>query len=265
MIWTEAEALLLIERCIALAVLLQTLELWLIRERLSDTGIWRWPLLRAEHRSLPSVLRRMFARVLPYDAFRVLLAVRAIAAFVMLGAGGVWLAPVLLLSQVAICVRFRGTFNGGSDYMSVAILLALSFAWTANLARAALAYVAVQATLSYCIAGLVKLRHPAWRDGSALAGFLEVARERHGAPAWLARALGTPFRSRLLARCLIAFECGFPLAWLDPRICLVLLAAGLCFHLGNSVVFGLNRFFFAWAAAYPALYYCSQLLGASSA
>jgi hypothetical protein len=32
------------------------------------------------------------------------------------------------------------------------------------------------------------------------------------------------------------------------------MAAGLVFHAGNAYVFGLNRFFFAWLAAYPAIY-----------
>jgi hypothetical protein len=41
----------------------------------------------------------------------------------------------------------------------------------------------------------------------------------------------------------------------------LLLGLGLCFHLGAWLVFGLNRFVFVWAAAYPALLWCSQMLG----
>ena len=65
-----------------------------------------------------------------------------------------------------------------------------------------------------------------------------------------------------LAWSVIGFECLFPLAWFDPRLCLLLMAAGAGFHLLNSYVFGLNRFLFAWLAAYPALWFCSQLVAA---
>jgi hypothetical protein len=148
--------------------------------------------------------------------------------------------------------------------MSVVLLLSLSLSGSPTLTRAALAYVAVQATLSYCIAGFAKLRSAEWRDGRALTQFLELAVQRHGAPRVIATALTTPRRSQLLALTTLGFECSFPLAWLDPRICAAYLALGLCFHLANDVVFGLNRFCFAWAAAYPAVLFCSQLLGSSA-
>jgi hypothetical protein len=251
-------------RGIALAVLLQTIELWQLRAYLSNDGIWRWSILRREHATLPALVRGPLAVLLPYRPFLALLAIRSLCASWMFVAGDPALAPVLLLSQVAICIRFRGTFNGGSDYMSVLILLALSFAGSPSLTRGALAYIAVQTTLSYCIAGLAKLKQSAWRDGRALGVFLDLATRRHGSPRWIARAAGTQRRCQLLALALMTFECGFPLAWLDPRVCAAFLAIGLGFHLANSLVFGLNRFFFAWAAAYPALLFCSQLLGSSA-
>ena len=40
----------------------------------------------------------------------------------------------------------------------------------------------------------------------------------------------------------------------------LLFGVALGFHLANVYAFGLNRFLFAWLAAYPALYYCSSLL-----
>lgn len=266
MSWPAAVALAWVARGIALAVLLQTLELWLVRARFSDTGIWRSSILRPEHAALPALLRWLLAGLLPYRAFLTLLAVRiACAAWMLLaGTDALWLAPVLLVTQIAICVRFRGTFNGGSDYMTVLILLALSAAASPSLAHAALAYIAVQTTLSYCIAGLVKLKEPAWRDGGALRAFVELAVQRHGAPRWILELLSTRRRSQLLAFLVIGFECSVPVAWLDPRICAAFLTAGLGFHFANSVVFGLNRFFFAWAAAYPAVYFCSQWLGSSA-
>ncbi|HET6335280.1 MAG TPA: hypothetical protein VFG30_18775 [Polyangiales bacterium] len=264
MSWSEHDALAWVARGVALALVLQTVELWQLRALFSERGVWRWSILRAEHATLPALLRWPFGFVLPYQPFLALLAVRAALATWMLISGSPALAPVLLFTQLAICVRFRGAFNGGSDYMSVLVLLALSFAQTPLLTRAALAYVAVQTTLSYSIAGFAKLKSAAWRDGRALRSFVELAVERHGAPRWLLDRLTTGRRSQLLALGVIAFECSFPLAWSDPRVCAAYLALGLGFHLANSVVFGLNRFFFAWAAAYPAVFFCSQLLGSSA-
>ena len=257
--FSESLALDWTQRLIALAVLLQTVEQLQIRRVCADDGIWRGSILRREQAQLPWFLRVPLASVLPYRGFVALLGVRLIAAAALLATGWAPLAVVLLICQVAICVRFRGTFNGGSDYMSVLILLALSVALHPLLARAALAYIAVQLALSYVIAGLVKLRRREWRNGVALGSFLRS--ERYGAPAWLHR-FATPRRCQLLAIAVIAFETAFPIAFIDPRLALAMITIGVCFHLANTLVFGLNRFLFAWSAAYPALLFCSQLLDA---
>lgn len=254
------------ERAIALAVLLQALELLCSRAAFSDSGIWRWELLRREHGALPAPLRWLFAVVLPYRRFLALLGLELILA-VLLGLGVSAAAVPLLLAQVAVCVRFRGTFNGGSDYLTVLILMALSFAWFCNArenpiaGKAALAYIAVQGTLSYFIAGLAKLKEAAWRSGEALQSF--VSSSQYGAPPFVRRLLASRRRCQLLSWSVLLFECGFPLAWLSPRLCLALLAMGFLFHLGNSLVFGLNRFLFAWSAAYPALLFASLMLRAA--
>jgi hypothetical protein len=87
--------------------------------------------------------------------------------------------------------------------------------------------------------------------------------DHYGSPAWV-RRLATPRRCQLLAIAVIAFETTFPLAFIDPWLSLALIGIGLCFHVANAIVFGLNRFLFAWASAYPALLFCSQLLDASA-
>jgi hypothetical protein len=262
MTWSPASAITWSERAIALAVLLQTLELWQIREAYADTGIWRWSTLRAEHRGLPAPLRGLFALLLPYRCFLGLLIARLLAASLLFGFGTSSVLPGLWLSQLAIAVRFRGTFNGGSDSMTLLILLALSIASFAPqqplLQSACLLYIGVQASLSYFVAGLAKLKEADWRRGAALPSF--VLNTPYGAPVWTRALVGRAHVSMLLSWGVMAFECLFPLSWLDPRVCLGFLAIGAGFHLANALVFGLNRFLFAWAAAYPALLYCSQWL-----
>jgi hypothetical protein len=118
----------------------------------------------------------------------------------------------------------------------------------------------VQLTLSYFIAGAVKLQNPDWRSGRALASF--VGSGRYGTPAWLVRAISTGPRPALAAWGVMAFEGGFPLALVSPAVAAALLALGVLFHLGNAAVFGLNRFLLAWLAAYPSLLYFSAALSA---
>jgi Vitamin K-dependent gamma-carboxylase len=254
----------LTERLIALAVALQTLELLQIRAVCADHGVWRFALLRAEYALLPFPVRQLCELCCPYRPFLTLLCVRLGCALLLLGTGLSGVLPLLWASQALICIRFRGSFNGGSDSMSMVVLTAGSVAAISGHAvwadKLALYYIAVQVTLSYVVAGLAKLQHADWRDGRALQHF--VAAGAYGVPESLGRArwLRNQGLCRLLAWGVIGFECLFPCAWLGPRACLIMLALGLTFHAVNAFVFGLNRFVFAWAAAYPALLYCTQSL-----
>jgi hypothetical protein len=256
-----SEAVSWTQRLLALALLLQTIE-WLQARRLcADDGVWRWQVLKAEQRELPFGLRALLAPFMPYRGFLALLWCRVVLV-ALLAVGWGWAAPLLLVSQLAICVRFRGTFNGGSDYMSVVVLLSLTgcqaLARWPSLAKACLAYACVQLVFSYFIAGVVKQQNRDWRTGKALASF--VGSGLYGTPAWLVRALSTGSRPTLASWTVMGFECGFPAALLSPVAAASLLLLGALFHLGNAAVFGLNRFLFAWLAAYPSLLYFSAAL-----
>lgn len=258
---TPAEALLWTERLLALALGLQSIELLQLRRHYADDGVWAWPVLRAEHRELPAPLRWCFALLLPYPVFVSLLVLRLPLAL-LLALGQAWSAPLLLVSQLAIGARFRGTFNGGSDYMSVAILLALSlaagFGAEPRALVASLGYVCVQLVFSYFIAGTVKLTKQPWRTGEALSTLLRT--NRYGTPPWLQQLAARPAIARSGAWLVMLFECGFPASLLGPWVAVPMLVVGALFHVGNVLAFGLNRFFFVWLAAYPSLLYFSAQL-----
>lgn len=257
-----AEAVSLTERLLGFALLLQTVELLQLRRHVADDGVWAWEVLAAEHAELPAPLRWLFALLLPARRFVSLLWLRGLLA-VALAAGIGLSAPALLLTQLAICARFRGTFNGGSDYMSVVVLLGVSgaacFASSPRVVTACLGYVCVQLVFSYFVAGVIKVAQPSWRSGSGLGRLLSA--NRYGTPPWLARLGTRPALGAVASWAVLAFECGFPLALLGPRIALIFLGLGALFHVGNLVAFGLNRFLFAWLAAYPALWFFSGELG----
>jgi hypothetical protein len=257
-----AESLGWTQRLAALAVALQTLELLKVRRVLADDGVWRWDILQREHAELPGPLAWLFARILPYRELIALLWLRVLLS-VLLALGHGWAALLLFVSQLAICVRFRGTFNGGSDYMTMVVLSALTIAGlfprSPTLVRACLGYVCAQLVLSYVIAGVAKLRQGAWWNGSLLKTL--VATSRYGTPSWLAKAVGRV--APLLSWLVMLFECAFPIALAGPRAALAFTVTGALFHLGNALTFGLNRFLFAWAAAYPALLHFSGALAAA--
>src|SRR5690606_25946736 len=89
-----------------------------------------------------------------------------------------------------------------------------------------------------------------WWSGQELRAILH-AHKYFAAP--FARDL-KPWMYRWLARATIVFECTFPLALFDRRVCAVYLVLGFFFHLANAAVLGLNRFLHIWLAAYPAVY-----------
>jgi hypothetical protein len=239
---------------LVVATLLQTAELIQLRPAWDDSGVWAWSTLSKE---LPAFLRIF----LNARGFTGVLFVRVAASLILLLIPSqASLLAILFLTTWLIAIRWRGTFNGGSDSMTAVVALGLWLARVAGdeawLVHGALAFIAVQLTLSYFLAGMAKVRNPQWRSGEALPALFEIS-VYASPPEWVGKTLSDPRRARYLAWALMAFELGFPLAWLGPWICFPFLAAGIAFHLVNFKVLGLNRFFWAWLAAYPALYFWS--------
>jgi hypothetical protein len=245
----------LTELLAALAVVQGTLELLARRAALADDGTWRWSTLAPELRGLGPVLA--------YRPFLAVLALRLVAAALLLAGVRGAVAPVLWVTSLLVNLRFRGTTNGGSDMMLMVVLSALVVAHLGAgsevLVRAALLYVAAQGVMSYFIAGVAKLGSPAWRDGTAVARLL--ATPHFGVPSALALALDAPGRRRLAAWGILAFECVVPLALLAPHAMLVYVVLAALFHVVNAWAFGLNRFLLVWSATWPAMMFASSLMG----
>lgn len=148
-------------------------------------------------------------------------------------------AVMMLVGTWGIAVHWRGTLNGGSDFMTFHVLAAWSVALMYEPAqRYAAIYISIQVILSYTVAGLAKVANAGWRDGSALPQILErygIERRMPAFVSWL----------------LIVYELSWPLAFWHP---LPWVLTGFCFHLINAYALGLNRFFWIWLAAYPALF-----------
>jgi hypothetical protein len=252
------------------ATFFQSLECLKIRSTWTERGIWRWSILRRDLDRLPHVIRFLFDTVLKEKGFTLLLAGRLFASISLffhpflfnMGSHAYSIsAGIIFISSWLISIRWRGSLNGGSDSMTAIVALSV---WIASLfpnypivTQGCLAFLAVQLTASYWIAGLVKLKNPVWRNGKALPQFFNVP-GYNSPPEWVHLLFRKPGIAKVSCVGVILFECLFPLAWLSPTICAVFLISAFAFHLMNFWIFGLNRFVFAWLAAYPALYFWSQ-------
>ena len=253
------------ERLIAVAVILQSIELLQIRFAFRCDGIWSWSNLRRDFEEFPRWILWVLDQTLRDDRFPFLLVSRILFALSVFMIPNFFTIAYLCISHLLVCGRFRGTFNGGSDYMTTVVLsgvfLGRAFAGhDAVWISVSLAYVGLQLSLSYFIAGISKLKKRNWRSGKALRVFFQS--EYYGVPKAMRKRVarsGSNLFLIALSAGMIAFECLFPAALVSPSVCTVFIAVALIFQLGNAWIFGLNRFLWAWGAAYPALVWCSHL------
>ena len=253
-------ALRAVEALLAVSVTLQTLEHLATRRALSPKGVWSWSVVREEFAALPRALRRALDALLDWPAVLGLLGVRLAAALALGAWGGAVPAALVFASTALVCLRFRGLYNGGSDYMTVHVGLALTvarlFSEDTLVVDGALGWIALQTLLSYGMAGLVKVRAPAWRSGDALAAFLSSS--RYAVPLAVQRLAASKSVMRIASLGVMGFEVSAGVVLFAPEnVVYVWLGLAATFHLVNAWVFGLNRFFFAWLAAYPAVVYWS--------
>lgn len=191
---------------------------------------------------------------------RWLFAARLVLAFLLLiGLPPVWVEGMMLLVSLAILYRFDGPYNGGSDRMSLLLLVCLFLAHLAPTPywqEIALGYLAVQLLLSYAVAGWVKLANPDWRNGQALKDVFEFS--VYPVSETIRSWANSPRLLLLLSWTSMLFEMLFPMALFDADSLKVALLLAALFHLVNGCIFGLNRFFWTWIAAYPCLIWFQQ-------
>jgi len=249
-----------LEVLLAWSMLLQTLEYWRIRRAMAVQGLWAWPVQRNDipPGAVQNLLDMLFAdRVMHWH---LLLRLPVLLLLAWQGSN-LALAVVLFVSHVLMLIRWRGAFNGGSDFMTLVALSGLLLAELVQLGgdpylawRAGLWYVCLQSITSYFMSGWVKLMQPEWRNGQAMTIFLNAA--IYG-PLPPNSGLRKPWLARSGAWAFIAWECAAPLALLHPLVALVFCFIALLFHFLVFWFFGLNRFFWAWVVTFPAILACS--------
>lgn len=186
-----------------------------------------------------------------------------LSVLLLLGIQSPLVCAALLVNALLILRRFQGPYNGGSDLMSLLIIVSLCLVrWlpSAQWQEYAFGYLALQVIFSYFKSGWAKVVHRDWRTGRALQDVFafsvypvsEATRARLARPRLLCA----------MAWAVILFELLFPLALVSRATLAVGLAVALSFHVANFVLFGFNRFVWVWLAAFPSVIWLqARLLG----
>jgi len=250
----------LVQSIIAIAIFLQSLENIILREYFSENGIWRWSETIQDLNFLPRPILKVFDFLLKDKHFTFLIWARLICSFLLIFYASVFFILILFLSSFFIAHRFRGSFNGGSDYMSLIILSALSvqaFVPITLVTKGVLWYIGLQAATSYFNAGIAKLKLSTWRSGQALSIFIQSP--NYNPPLLIKKLLNQKPIALIGSWVIILFEVSFPMVLIqkNTEYVLIWLLLGFIFHFINVFIFGLNRFLVVWLATYPAIYFCT--------
>lgn len=177
-----------------------------------------------------------------------------LCALVIFGVAQPWPLAGLALLSLAMLGRFQGAYNGGADRMALLALWCLTLcrflpapAWR----EIAFGYLGAQLVLSYFVSGWVKLLNPDWRSGRALGQVFRFS--AYPASEDLRRWARRPRLLLAMSWAVMLFEVAFPLTLAARPALAAGLVVAAAFHLANAWLFGLNRFFWTWLAAYPAL------------
>jgi hypothetical protein len=257
---TLPQALRWTEFVFAWSLALQTLEYLRMGAATHPEGLWSWTLQR---RDIPvAAVRRALDVLFHPVVHQGHLVVRLLLAVLLCVSGGSWgLIAFLFVGNLLILIRWRGAFNGGSDFMTLVVLTGLLIAYTVGTwvdaelgVRAGLWYICIQSVTSYFMSGAVKLLRVQWRNGEAMTIFLNAAIYGPLPPQhWLRHRVWAMLGSWGF----IAWECAFPFALVGPWHAVAFCAVAAVFHFLVFWFFGLNRFFWAWMASFPAIVWCA--------
>jgi len=255
-------ALRTVELLCAASVALQTAENLVNLPALSETGTWRWSLVRRDLAQLPPPLLAVFDALMSPRSLALLSIMQLSCALAMFVDPRACWAMACFVTSLIFAIRLRGSVNGGSDSITLITLACVTLGrgldHDGRVVVGALIYIALQSIASYVIAGVVKLRSSRWRAGEALRRFADGAAVGPP-PGALRPLLRGPF-ARAASFCVIAFELSAPVALASPRFALMFVSGGLFFHALNAYILGLHRFFWAWLATYPAILFTATLL-----
>lgn len=146
---------------LCLSMIFQSLELLVLCFRGDLLKIWSFENLKDDLK---------FKIIFSERSFKLILVLELITSMYGLFNPSAPLIGILFLTHLLICIRFRGTFNGGSDMMTFVLLTGVFISLCSEseqTQKLGLIYITINTLFSYFKAGISKLIRSEWRKGEA--------------------------------------------------------------------------------------------------
>lgn len=245
-----SSTLLITSRLLAFTIFLQGIEYFLISRKKVFQKVWSFENLKNELKS-----RFLFSDL----SFKVTTLIQIACALLGFIFPHVGFFVVIFITSLLITIRFRGSFNGGSDMMSFVVLtgvLISLLAKTPEVEKFGLIYIGIHGMYSYFKAGIAKIRQKDWREGKAVQGFTNVSLYPE-----IRNLKMSSKMSLVLGWLTILFELGIVSVLIFPKVIGLYFVLAIIFHLMVFASFGLNRFFWIWMCAWPSIFFTVTQIG----
>jgi hypothetical protein len=245
-------------RLLAFAMLIQAVEYIILTMRPSFSNIWSDRNVLPELKASLPLNSKIVSILFSATNFKKVVFLQVIAAIITLVFPVSAALGFLFITHLIICIRFRGTFNGGSDMMTFVVLTGMIVA-ACGFEKAGLVYIAIHSLYSYFKSGLAKAKHREWWNGLAIPTFLNrsIYKESHRLAGWFTSHGKT---SAVMGWGVVLFELSALALVFIPLMSVFYFALALAFHIGIYMCFGLNRFLWIWLSTWPAILYSLTLL-----
>jgi hypothetical protein len=262
---SELETMRLLSLTLGVSLFIQTVEFFRIQGEMNARGVWIWPVLRRELPQNARLALRFFDFIFDEQVHFLHLCARFMAVLLLITSGSsLGLMLFLFISNICLLFRFRGAFNGGSDFLTLVVITGLLLSEVFQYInpidwgyKAGFWYITLHTVSSYFISGWVKLKRREWRNGSALVMFLDGG--IYG-PLASNSFFRIPEIAVVCSWSFILWEGLAPFLLLSADVAMAYCLIAAVFHFLVFWFFGLNRFFWAWCASFPALLYCAGRL-----
>ena len=256
------EVLLFVTMISAVSVVVTSLEAISNRTLFKDKGLLSWRIQRIRFRN--SLVRSFGDVVLNDRAVPILFAIRGLG-------GGILILSVITqaLLSVSVCavvavavttdlLSLRDGYGGdGADQMMLLTFSAAAVALLRNtelVVYAALAFISLQALLSYVTAAIAKLFSDRWGTGRALVGIMST--HAYGWPTLHRFLMNHQPTARMAEWSVVVFQLLLPIGVIaGGHYLLAALLGGAIFHVMTAIVMRLHSFTWAFVAAYPAIFW----------
>ena len=245
-------------KLVSFGTVIASTELLSLRREWSEQGLYCWQVTRTR---FPTALRNRGIVILDalcgYRQYMGFVTLQLICGLLLLSGifpeYKLFLLSSILFAHLLTMVQQHGT--DGADQMQTILLICLVLFYATPdpiVKKAAIWFIGAQIVLAYVTAGIVKIWSPDWLSGSALRKSLVVGLGSERIYRWLP---SNRWLNQLLCLFVVVYECIFPVVlFLGAGARIAFLAMGVLLHVINAFAFGMPRFVFTFAAAYPAVF-----------